>query len=253
MTTPAYRAYVLCGTPRSGTTLLCKMLKATGVAGRPNSYFRREDITEWAERWGVPTQGDIEGADFDRAYLAAMRVFGTAGTGTFGLRLMWGSVTDATRRLNRALQTMQDITRSFADAFGPSLYIHVSRNDKLAQAVSRVRAEQSGLWHLGADGTVIEGDEIVRPVAYDGARIAELVAELHDDDAAWGRFFAERQIAPLQLVYESVTADPHVALRNILGALGRDPHIASRVAIPTARMADAISRDWIERYRREPD
>jgi len=33
-------AYLICGTPRTGSTLLCDLLRATGIAGRPESYFR---------------------------------------------------------------------------------------------------------------------------------------------------------------------------------------------------------------------
>ena len=32
-------SYLVCATPRSGSTLLCEGLKATGVAGRPEEYF----------------------------------------------------------------------------------------------------------------------------------------------------------------------------------------------------------------------
>src|SRR5215218_666735 len=33
--------YFVCATPRSGSTLLCKSLAATGVAGKPEEYFER--------------------------------------------------------------------------------------------------------------------------------------------------------------------------------------------------------------------
>jgi hypothetical protein len=67
MTSP-FASYVLCGTPRSGSTLLCEMLAATGVAGRPNSYFRQEDVEAWADAWGVPHLQGIEDPGFDRDY-----------------------------------------------------------------------------------------------------------------------------------------------------------------------------------------
>ena len=35
----AERSYLVCATPRSGSTLVCKALRATGVAGRPEEYF----------------------------------------------------------------------------------------------------------------------------------------------------------------------------------------------------------------------
>ena len=33
------RSYLVCATPRSGSTLLCEGLESTGVAGRPREYF----------------------------------------------------------------------------------------------------------------------------------------------------------------------------------------------------------------------
>src|SRR3954453_9127877 len=33
------RCYLVCATPRSGSTLLCHLLEDTGVAGRPKEYF----------------------------------------------------------------------------------------------------------------------------------------------------------------------------------------------------------------------
>src|SRR5215207_8545306 len=35
----AKRSYLVCATPRSGSTLLCEALKSTGVAGVPAEYF----------------------------------------------------------------------------------------------------------------------------------------------------------------------------------------------------------------------
>ena len=33
------RSYIVCATPRSGSTLVCHALEETGVAGRPEEYF----------------------------------------------------------------------------------------------------------------------------------------------------------------------------------------------------------------------
>jgi len=248
---PPYSAYIICGTPRSGSTLLCEMLAASGVAGRPNSYFRQQDIGYWADRWGVEHPDGVETAEFDRAYLAAMLDAGRDGTDIFGLRLMAASVADAVRRLDRVAGDEGNVAQRFAEAFGPVLYIHLSRGDTVAQAVSLVRAEQSGLWHLAADGSVMEGADDLRPMVYDGDRIATLVRELTSDNAAWGAFFAAHNIAPLRLTYESVTADPQAALATALGALGQDPKIAKTVAVPTAKMASGTSRQWAEKFRSE--
>ncbi|MEO0372779.1 MAG: Stf0 family sulfotransferase, partial [Pseudomonadota bacterium] len=45
--------YIICTTPRSGSTMLCRMLAATDRMGVPDSYFRKEDLVEWATEWGI--------------------------------------------------------------------------------------------------------------------------------------------------------------------------------------------------------
>ncbi len=247
--TALFSAYVICGTPRSGSTLLCEMLGASGVAGRPNSFFRAQDIAYWSESWGVPISGGTESAQFDRDYLAAMVREGTADTGIFGIRIMWPSIAEATLRLDRAHGDCADIVARFASLFGPVLYIHLCRGDKVAQAVSLLRAERSGRWHLAADGSVLEGGEVLQDVTYDPVRIAEIVAELEVHQAEWEAFFTNHRIKPLRLVYETMTADPQHALADIFAALGRDREIALRVTVKTSKMADATSREWIDRFK----
>lgn len=248
---PHYSSYIICGTPRSGSTLLCEMLIASGVAGEPASYYRQQSIPHWAERWNLaPPRGDDD-SEFDRRYLSAMLDAGRNGTGIFGIRLMRGSVDDAVRRLDGVFGGSADVPARFQQAFGPTLYIHLSRRDKVAQAVSLVRAEQSGLWHLAADGSVFEGTATPSPVSYDGERLRAVFNERNEDDAAWEEFFATHQIAPLRLVYETLTADPQSALADILATLGQDPEIAKTVAVGTAKMGNATSLEWAERFRRE--
>ena len=244
-------SYMICATPRSGSTLLCRTLDATGVAGRPHSFFRPADVEEWADAWGVSRADGIESADFDRRFLAAALREGSAGTGVFGLRLMWDHLPEATRRLARALGREYDPAALLSEAFGPPLWIHLSRQDKVAQAVSRLRAERTGLWHRAADGTVLEELPPVGPLDYDARRLAEIESELHHDEQAWQAFFSARAVLPLRLTYEEMAADPRSAAASILKALGLDPSAAAQVTAPTSRLADDLSEAWIERYRRE--
>ena len=41
-------SYLICTTPRTGSTLLCGLMASTTVAGRPESYFREPDEQLWA-------------------------------------------------------------------------------------------------------------------------------------------------------------------------------------------------------------
>jgi len=248
---PHPTSYILCATPRSGSTLLCDLLTSTGVAGKPHSYYRTVDALDWAESWGVPPPHRLENAAFESAYLAAVIQEGTAGTGVIGLRIMWSSVDDASRRLDAIEGDHADIAARFAKAFRSTLYIHLSRQDKLAQAISRIRAEQSGLWHRAAYGTERERTAPPQTPTYDAGRIAEVLNELRNDDAAWTNFFSTRGIKPLRLTYETLAADPRKAVTEILSALGQDPKASERMLVQTSRLADADSLEWADRYRRE--
>ncbi|MEO1276167.1 MAG: Stf0 family sulfotransferase, partial [Pseudomonadota bacterium] len=45
-------SYIVCATPRSGSTMLCDLLAASD-AGRPASLFREESIPSYARRFGI--------------------------------------------------------------------------------------------------------------------------------------------------------------------------------------------------------
>lgn len=90
---PGYRrssghvdSYLICTTPRTGSTLLCGLLASTTVAGQPESYFREPDEQLWADRWDLARSSDgaFERADFVRAALAA----GSTDNGVFAARIM---------------------------------------------------------------------------------------------------------------------------------------------------------------------
>ncbi len=247
----AVQSYVICATPRSGSTLLCDLLADTEVAGRPASYFRRQSIPNWACHLNVSTNGETQRPDFERAYLEAVRGEGTSGTNVFGLRLMWESVEELSKLLDRLYPGLPDDADRFENAFGPTLYVHLSRQDKVAQAVSRLKATQTGLWHVATDGTERERTMPPQDAAYDADRIADYVAELEAQDEAWTRWFVHNRIEPVRVTYEALSRGPKTALVNVLSALGVDPSIAATIEPRTAKMANSENRDWISRFRAE--
>lgn len=243
------KAYMICATPRSGSTLLCDILAGSGVAGRPNSFYRRESIVDFAEHFGVPATDGIEGKAFDRAYLDAVRREGKGGTAVFGVRLMWPSVAEASQRFARLFPGLSSDAARFERAFGKQTFLFLSRADKVAQAVSRLKAEQTGLWHRAADGSERERSFPPRPPAYDGERLEHFIAETLAHEAEWRRWFHAEGIKPLSLTYEELSANPRAVLADVLSSLGQDPRRAAGVEVKTSRMADAESLAWAERYR----
>ena len=51
-------SYMICATPRSGSTLLCEALRNTGLAGYPDEYFGPMHVARWTEKW--QTRSDQE-------------------------------------------------------------------------------------------------------------------------------------------------------------------------------------------------
>lgn len=232
--------YIICTAPRSGSTMLCRMLAATGVAGDPQSYFHRPDPASWARGLALPEDAPLDDI------LNAVRA--TATGGRFGIRLQQHSFAYLMQAL--AACGTSDPARISA-AFGPVRYIWLRRRDKLAQAISCLRAEQSGLWHQNADGSDHERLTPTGSGGYDAEAIAAQIKAFEQADRSWLGWFADHNITPWSLTYEDLSDNPHTALRMILIHLGADQTIADRVAVPTRKLADHTSATWAARYRRE--
>jgi len=247
------QGYILCATPRSGSTLLCGLLAATGRAGDPHSFFRREDRGEWAAHWGLGLLpgSPPAGPGFDRAYLAAALKAGRAGTPLFGLRLMAETLPELNALLDRLSPGLPDDRARLDRAFGRLAFVHLSRGDLLAQAISLVRARQTGLWHRAPDGSDVEQLGPPRAPRYDRAAIGAALDRLEQDTALWEMWFDREGITPTRLRYEDIAADPAAALAQVCAALGITPPPAGQVRPRVARLADALNQDWAARFRAE--
>ena len=245
------KSYIICATPRSGSTLLCDLLADTGVAGRPDSFFRRQSIPWWAHHLNLSVAEWGDEHEFDRSYLTAVQQQGSGGTQVFGMRLMWESVGALSKRLELHYPGLPSDSARFRTAFGPPFYVHLSREDKIAQAVSLLKAEQTGLWHVAADGTERERVKPGQAPVYDAQGLSEQVAELEGHDAAWASWFARQKIQPVRITYEALSTEPLTTLAIVLTALGQDPTIAGTVEPRTAKLADSESREWAARFRTE--
>lgn len=246
-----FDGYIICGTPRTGSTLLCNLLASTKAVGNPDSFYGRKFMPAWAAEWRLPARDTMSEKDFKIAYLNAAIAAGKGGTGIFGLRLMRENLDELSEILYQIFPDLPSDRARLKKAFGWILYIHLSREDKLAQAISLIKAEQTGLWHVAPDGTEIERLAPPEEPHYDFARINREVLELESYDTAWNSWFAAQGIAPLRINYESISANPAAALSDICKALGVQAPNASDLSPGVAKLADETSQDWMRRYRSE--
>jgi trehalose 2-sulfotransferase len=242
-------SYLVCATPRSGSTLLCEGLKATGVAGRPEEYFEAvpdtgrprapadylaglDDTEALAVVGGTPPPepppySSLLDVDRHEQHLERVRAWGTTANGVFGAKVMWGHIDDP------------------ASLFPGAQYVWVRRRDTVRQAISLWRAMQTQAWR--DEGS--QGAEPRQP-EYRFSALRHLVDLLAEHDAAWSRFFDGRPV--LELTYEEIAADLPRALERTLAHLGIESPNEWPPALPAMRrQADDLSDRWAEAYARD--
>jgi LPS sulfotransferase NodH len=256
---PTDPVYFVCATPRSGSTLLCETLKATGVAGCPDEYFEALLGTDTPRRpheyFADPPPGvaallpDVPAAPapelepFD-AYLRSVVRRATTPNGVFGAKLMWGYIGDFAGRLRTAFGFTGDARAVLPAAFPTARYVQIVRRGKVEQAVSLWKALQTQDWR---EPEAVGGGERREPVYHEGA-IRYLVAQLEEHERRWSAFFEALEVTPLVLSYEQIGADLEAAVIAVLRHIGVPVQADLAVEPPLRRQADERSREWVERF-----
>jgi len=108
------------------------------------------------------------------------------------------------------------------------MFVYLTRHDKIKQAVSYVKAPQTGLWHVAADGTDLERLSPPQEPVCDGDEIRACVETMTTYDRDWEDWFKRQGIDPV---------------RN--AATGIRPGVK--------KLADGINQDWVARFVAEVD
>ncbi len=250
------RSYLVCATPRSGSTLVCQALKGTGVAGRPEEYFeallhsgrpRRPEeyfigvddksILDHLGERGVgddpqPRSPLWSRAAYDR-YLEWAMETGTTPNGVFGAKLMWGYFGDFVSLLRNIPAYRELPLGELLPAAFPNLtFVRVVRANKIRQAVSLWKAVQTATWRQqdASQGISVSGlgDESDHPpyksfiqdhrpqLRFHYGAISHLLQQLLVEEASWDAFFEHSGIKPVLVLYENFAADYENATLNVL-------------------------------------
>ena len=239
------RGYVLCASPRSGSTLLCDLLRQTDSAGNPQSYFKPEAIPQLAREWGL--SGEVQ--NWDRSYVESVLAHGDAGTGCFAMRIMWSDMAAFLGRLRRVYPDFGPDADLLRNVFGIDRFVHLSRSDRVAQAVSLVLARQTGLWHRHADGSERERSAPPGPPRYDHDEIKAALSVLDEEAIRWSTWFDEHEVVPLAITYEQLAEKPGDTLLRVIEHVGG--HATQPVAMRTSKLATTLNAEWSARFRGE--
>ncbi len=248
-----FKAYVICTSPRSGSTLLCRLLRDTGIAGHPGSHFHKPSLSRWLEYYDLAPDARATQEDALKAVFAAAYAYGKGETDLFGLRLQRHSFDFFMQQLRSLHPSNSNDESRVEAAFGKTLFVHLTRENKLDQAISYVKAKQSGLWHMAPDGTELERLSEPKEPVYDAKAIAAQLNLSRKMDNEWANWFRTEGIEPLRVTYDDLSSDPHATLARILVALNLNAAPFANIPVPTAKLADATNQEWAARFRAETE
>jgi trehalose 2-sulfotransferase len=230
-------SYVIASVQRSGTHLLCSILRRTGIAGCPDEYFLSKAGETWEKRWGVPSRD---------AYLQQILHQNTTTNGVFGTVVMWSYFERMVRMLQEIAEHKNlNSAQVLAAVFGNPKYIWMRRRNHVEQAISWAMACQTRVWAK-------TGELTPQPRAtpkFDFKVIDEWCNRIAAHEAGWANYFRENQIKPLVLYYEDLVASHRAAAERVLEFLRLPLPQGMEIPPPTVeKQATRISAEWAKRY-----
>lgn len=215
---PAFR-YCIASSPRTGSTLLTKMLGATGSAGAPAEYLNPIHVGAW-HRLNPGRRIDMPG------YLDEIESRRTSANGHFGIKIHWRHVESA---LGKSLSwtTVSELLGRYRK------FILILRRDKISQAVSYFRAQRTGVFHSDQQAWLDDGGR----VACDPVLISRIVHDLLHEEAQWRAFLRRSNASCLEIMYEDLVAEYDAVSARILAFLELS-------GAPVPPMPDTRMRDY---------
>jgi trehalose 2-sulfotransferase len=231
--------YFIAATARTGSFLLCDLIAQSNVAGYPQEYALAEDVSTWRDFHRYLTHAE---------YFFRLREECTTPNGVFGLKLMWPQMQGLLDDLRRYLRVSGGPARERLGAWfgGDMRVLRIARRSRLRQALSLVRAMQTGRWSTSATAGLPASGH------YDPDAIEAALGLLRKQESAWSDFLSEWSSVTHWIWYEDLVADPRGTLAGALGWLGQGLHEGFKPEPRLRRQADHLTEEWLMRYLNEP-
>jgi len=245
------RVLAIASVQRTGSTLLCSILRATAAAGHPIEILNlhADNFTRLREEIGDPQfslRGRLEiaarkllrrapvrhvglysRASFER-YLHGVAARHVTPNGVFGLKVHW----------NQLVETMLDEGRDVDFWGAPVSWVRIRRSNEVRQAISYVRAAQTESWNSWMQ----ERGE----ATYDEAAIVSALQHIDAGNRGWEGYFAARGITPLDVSFDDLVRDRDATVRRVMATVGVELDVVP--APTTKQQSDTQSAEWERRF-----
>lgn len=222
-TSPLATYFIACS-PRSGSTFFCSTLHRTNFLGYPDEYFN-DVVTRNAGRMDPTILNQCIHAARD----------GVSPNGICGIKLMIGKMPDILERI------------ILEEWFPEPKWIWLRRRDKLAQAISYDKAQQTNSWSSFQDPE--------KEPSYSRESISNRIAELEENDEWWTAYSKANSIKFLEVWYEDFILDQPGTINMISHHIGAKRFAALDDAPPRPSyfenisiQGDTVNAEWKRRY-----
>lgn len=226
--TPVRTRYGILSSPRSGSTLLGRILYETRMAGDPQEYFNPPLLALERQRSDNPALSLNE-------FMKLMERRRTSANGMFGIKMHYAQLLGAFGT-QKPTNNIVNYLRRF------DKLIWIRRRDRLRQAISQAIAASTQVWSSEDPRFVRDPEVNLRPDQC--VRALRLVC---DDDAGWALLIKNAGLQVLEVWYEDLVADYSRQFSNIFGHLGIDQDVVAIPAQPLERQSGELN----ERLRQE--
>lgn len=220
---------------------MCEALSNTGLAGRPSGYFALGPERALLDHWQL-TEDDYQ------TYLAKVMALGTTPNGVFGAKIMCFTFPTILAKFQGIPGCTGKSVPELLSMLFPNLhYIFITRRDKLRQAISYVRALETGVWRQGKRVPTPD----YRTLPFNPAAIDARLQQIQQEEIWMHEFFERYDIEPFKVVYEDFVEAYEETAKGILRYLEipfpRQLEFGEREMI---RQADAVTEEWVLRYQK---
>ena len=168
-----------------------------------------------------------------------------APNGVFGTKMHWRQFRFFLRQMRRSGRFAGlDDAAIVREVFGDVRYVHMTREDRLAQAISEEIADQSKAWSRRSDQARTE-----RKLRFDPVAIRDKVERARQWEDSWEGYFRRHGIEPLRVSYEKLVSDYVGTMTRAFEYLGAD-RTAGIPKPQLERQSDERNEKWRQRYQR---
>lgn len=241
----AQKKLIVLATQRNGSTMVCDDIAGTNQLGKPSEYF-------------IKVIDEMNQLSKDQVYSLIMEVFakGKSDNDQIAIKIMSNQI----RQIGMALQksglcSCKDPEKCFYTFFKDSIFCRVVREDKVAQAVSRIVAFQTNIYHSADDTTGLEGmlgkvssQRNESNLTYNKDKISSEIKNIMKEETYLDTFIAKYNLKTELIIYEKVISD-----RSYIEKIAKKLSI-DEVQVKERRLkkiSGSISKQWIEQYKSE--